>query len=93
MIAPIFGTSPQRIRNRAPMVTTPRLITPVIAIKMQPAGILAQIGYGLANGVLNPEIDIVLKVFGPGDRNNVFRLEVYATLAALRVDEHHRDQK
>ena len=29
--APTLGTSPQRIRNNAPMVTTWRLITPVMA--------------------------------------------------------------
>ena len=28
--APIFGTKPQMIKKIAPMVTTPRLITPVI---------------------------------------------------------------
>ena len=31
--APTFGTKPQRIRNIAPIVTTARLITPVIAIR------------------------------------------------------------
>ena len=31
--APTLGTSPQRIRNSAPQVTTWRLITPVIAIR------------------------------------------------------------
>ena len=33
MIAPTFGTRPQTIRKIAPMVTTCRLITPVMAIR------------------------------------------------------------
>ena len=65
----------------------------VVAVKVQPAGILAKVRHGFADRVLNPEVDIVGELVRPGDGDDVLLLEVHPSFACLGVHEHHRYQE